>query len=433
MKIIQLLGTIEGYGITRYIIELNAALKMIGHDVEVMYFNNNLKSTNNTQNIPDLICMDYGQEMIDRLNSADVVLIHTLINKKASDKHKKNFYHLAQDLTEPITAIFCNDHNSTAGYITYVNEFTGGEDGLDFVKNIDKFITFSPLNPNFQKILKAYPELINKYVHLQHPYRFTEKTNVEFEKKYKRITYLGRFSLLKDPMLLMRHREQFIANGYQLEMRGLDRSPAVAFTPDLIYKFHEDGSRTASPFTKELILKRNINEYCKTYGEYAPDFVHHIDRELDKIYLFGRYKRDEGLEAVSYSQFGCNFNHNRNSLRLGNNIEYSVAEVIDAGTIPLLNYTTMENCRLYDENGKITDERAIDHSCGICFMKDGSNFEDALAQINKLSANKDLYNKYRHDCLEFYKRLYDPKMVATRLVRDLMSTDNSEALSEFKI
>ena len=49
MKIIQLLGTIEGYGITRYIIELNAALKMIGHDVEVMYFNNNLKSTNNTQ------------------------------------------------------------------------------------------------------------------------------------------------------------------------------------------------------------------------------------------------------------------------------------------------------------------------------------------------------------------------------------------------
>ena len=121
MKIIQLLGTIEGYGITRYIIELNAALKMIGHDVEVMYFNNNLKSTNNTQNIPDLICMDYGQEMIDRLNSSDVVLIHTLNNKKASDEHKRNFYNLAQDLTEPITAIFCNDHNSTAGYVTYVN------------------------------------------------------------------------------------------------------------------------------------------------------------------------------------------------------------------------------------------------------------------------------------------------------------------------
>jgi hypothetical protein len=66
-------------------------------------------------------------------------------------------------------------------------------------------------------------------------------------------------------------------------------------------------------------------------------------------------------------------------------------------------------------------------------MKDGSNFEDALAQLNKLSGNKDLYNKYRHNCLEFYKKLYDPKMVATRLVRDLMSTDNSEALSEFKI
>lgn len=431
MKIIQLLGTIEGYGITRYIIELNAALKMIGHDVEVMYFNNNLKSTNNTQNIPDLICMDYGQEMIDRLNSADVVLIHTLINKKASDEHKKNFYHLAQDLTEPITAIFCNDHNSTAGYVTYVNEFTGGEDGLDFVKNIDKFITFSPLNPNFQKILKAYPELIDKYVHLQHPYRFTETTNVEFEKKYKRITYLGRFSLLKDPMLLMRHREQFAENGYQLEMRGLDRSPAVAFTPGLVYEFHEDGTREPALNTVEYISIKNIERDHP--GKTANDLVHFTDRDLSKVYLFGRYKRDEGLEAVSYSQFGCNFNHNRNPLRLGNNIEYSVAEVIDAGTIPLLNYTTMENCRLYDENGKITDERAIDHSCGICFMKDGSNFDEALAQLNKLSANKELYDQYRHDCLEFYKKLYDPKMVATRLVRDLMSTDNSEALSEFKI
>ena len=66
-------------------------------------------------------------------------------------------------------------------------------------------------------------------------------------------------------------------------------------------------------------------------------------------------------------------------------------------------------------------------------MKDGSNFDEALAQINKLSANKDLYNQYRHDCLEFYKKLYDPKMIATRLVKDLTSTDNSEALSEFKI
>jgi hypothetical protein len=369
--------------------------------------------------------------MIDRLNSADVVLIHTLINKKASDEHKKNFYHLAQDLTEPITAIFCNDHNSTAGYITYVNEFTGGEDGLDFVKNIDKFITFSPLNPNFQKILKAYPELIDKYVHLQHPYRFAETANVEFEKKYKRITYLGRFSLLKDPMLLMRHREQFAANGYQLEMRGLDRSPAVAFTPGLVYEFHEDGTREPALNTIEYISIKNIERDHP--GKTANDLVHFTDRDLSKVYLFGRYKRDEGLEAVSYSQFGCNFNHNRNPLRLGNNIEYSVAEVIDAGTIPLLNYTTMENCRLYDENGKITNERAIDHSCGICFMKDGSNFDEALAQLNKLSANKDLYDQYRHDCLEFYKKLYDPKMVATRLVRDLMSTDNSEALSEFKI
>lgn len=428
MRIIQLLGSIEGYGITRYVIELNAALKMTGHDVSVIYFNNNLKAETGTQNIPDLKVMDYGQELIDILNSADIVLIHTLINKKAKDEHRANFYRLASEVTNPIKAIFCNDHNSTAGYKTFVNEFTG-EDGLDFVRNIDKFITFSPLNPNFQKILKDYPDLMGKYVHLQHPYRFTESINVDFEKKYRRVSYIGRFSMLKDPMLLMRHREQFAANNYQLEMRGLDRSPAVAFTPGLIYEFHPDGTREPAYHTVEYISPKNIEKDHP--GKTAKDLVHWNDRDLNKMYLFGRYKRDEGLEAVSYSLFGCNFNHNRVTKRLGNNIEYSVAEIIDAGTIPLLNYETMANCQLYDKNGRLLPENAIDYKCGICFKKDGSNFDEAMEQLNTLASNKELYDEYRKECLEFYKKLYDPEMVANRLIKDLTSTDNTEALSEF--
>lgn len=425
MKVIQFLGSIDGYGITRYIIELNAALKMIGHDVEVVYFNNDMKATNSIQNIPDLQCMDYGPELYAKLNASDIVLVHTLINKKASDENKSNFYKTIMDLTEPITAIFCNDHNSVAGYITYVNEQAGG---LDFVKSVDKFITFSPLNPNMQKIRKEYPEILQKYVHLQHPYRFTESINVDFEKKYRRISYIGRFSMLKDPMLLMRNREKFVANNYQLEMRGLDRSPAVAFTPGLVYEFHEDGTRTPALHTKEYISTKNIE---RDFPGQPTNLVHMTDRDITKVYLFGRYKRDEGLEAVSYSLFGCNFNHNKVPMKLGNNIEYSIAEIVDAGTIPLLNYTTMETCKLYDENGKLTGESAIDYDCGICFQKDGSNIDEAIEKLNKLASDKEAYDTYRKNCLEFYKKLYDPKTVATRLIKDLTTDDNTEALAEF--
>lgn len=426
MKFIQLLGNIEGFGVTRYIIELKAALEMTGHDVEVIYFNNNLKSTNNTQNIPDLTIMDYGQELIDKLNSVDVVLIHTLINKKAHDEHKRNFYKLASEVTKPIKAIFCNDHNSTVAYPQYVSDITGD---LEFVKNIDKFITFCPINPVFQKIYKVYPEIMSKYVQLELPYRFTNSSRVEFEKKYKRVAYIGRFSHLKDPMLLMRHREQFAENGYQLEMRGLDRSPAVAFTPGLVYEFHEDGTRTPALHTVEYISQKNIERDHP--GKTAKDLVHLTDRDINKIYLFGRYKRDEGVEAASYSMFGCNFNHNRVPLRQRNNIEYAVAEIVDAGTIPLLNHKTMSYCRLYDENGKINNESALDYACGICVKQDGSNIDEVLTKMNELASNKEAYDKYRDECLAFFKRFYDPVRIAKRLVNDLTSNDNSEALAEY--
>ena len=83
MKIIQLLGSIDGYGITRYVLELNDALKSIGHDVELVYFNSNIKGNTSTQPIPNLQCINYGQELIDKLNSCDIILINTLINRKA--------------------------------------------------------------------------------------------------------------------------------------------------------------------------------------------------------------------------------------------------------------------------------------------------------------------------------------------------------------
>ena len=46
MKIIQFLGELDEHGTGRYIIELNKALKMIGHDVEIVYFENSFDDDN---------------------------------------------------------------------------------------------------------------------------------------------------------------------------------------------------------------------------------------------------------------------------------------------------------------------------------------------------------------------------------------------------
>ena len=78
MKFIQLLGNIEGFGVTRYIIELKAALEMINHEVEVIYFNNNLKSTNNTQSIENLIFKNCFNSRSNEVNKWYILLLSSM-------------------------------------------------------------------------------------------------------------------------------------------------------------------------------------------------------------------------------------------------------------------------------------------------------------------------------------------------------------------
>lgn len=428
MKIIQLAGRIEGSGVTRYIIELNNALKLEGHDAKIIYFNNNLKSANDMQNIPDLITMSYGQELIDTINAADILFINSPISVKADQVHRDNFFKLIRETSGPIKVMFCNDHN-IMGMRSYY--------GLDFVndpeillKHIDKFVTFSPYNTIFKKIQKVYPEIVDKYVHMALPYTFSDREIVPFEDKYRRVTYLGRFAPFKDPMRLTRNRKSFVDNNYQLEMRGIARTIASACVDGFLYDIDENGTRLG-PAKGTLDLTGGKKVIEKLFPGEDPDLIHYNDRDLNKVYMFGRYEREAGMKATSYSLFGCDFYFHKDPLALGDTMEYAIAEIIDAGTIPLLDKETIDAFRVYDENGMRTKDSMANYPCGIGIAKDGSNIDDAIAQMNALAEDKEAYDKYRRDCLEFYKEFYNPRKIAKRLIADVTSNDNSAALEEF--
>ena len=432
MKIIQFLGELDEHGTGRYIIELNKALKMIGHDVEIVYFENSFDDDKLfVQKIPNVTCMKYGDELLNKLNSADMVFINIMIHVKAKEQSRKEFYDIVNRIDNPTVVAFNNEHGLPRWQV-YYNEFTGGEDKLDLLRRIDKFVTFSPYNKLFQKLKKIYPEIDKKFVHLQHPYSFSETNNfVDFDNKYRRVTYMGRFASFKDPSYILRHRSHFIDNNYQLEMRGMVRTFTMATVPGMVYVDFNAKPRVKSPFVLELLTQKNINEYYPDESKNDPDLIHLKDRDIDKIYLFGRYKREKGMEAMSHSLFGCNFIYFKNHLMFGDNVEYTVAEMIDMGTIPLLNYELMSNCRLYDKDGNVTDKIATDYPCGICFNREGENAAEAVEQMNKLANDKKAYDKYRHECLAFYKELFNPAKVASKLIKDIMNPDNSHILARF--
>lgn len=432
MKIIQFLGELDEHGVGRYIIELNKALKEVGHDVEIIYFENEFDNDKLfVQRINNVTYMKYGEELLNKLNSVDMVFINIMIHVNAPEQSRKEFYDIVNKIDKPIVVAFNNEHG-TPRWKVYYNEFTGGEDHLDLLRRIDKFVTFSPHNKLFQKLKKIYPEIDKKFVHLQHPYSFDGNNKfVDFDKKYRRVTYMGRFTMFKDPSYILRHQSHFIDNNYQLEMRGMVRTFTMATVPGMVYADFNTKPRVKSPYTFDLTTKKAIKTNYPDCFETDPDLIHANDRDISKIYLLGRYKREKGMEAMSHSLFGCNFIYFKNHLMFGDNVEYTVAEMIDMGTIPLLNYELMSNCRLYDNNGNYTDKVATDYPCGICFNRDGENISDAIKQMNDLAADKTAYDNYRKKCLEFYKELFDPVKVANKLIKDIMNPDNSHILKRF--
>ena len=120
MKIIQLLARIEGSGVTRYVIELNKGLVKAGHDVDIIYVRANEKPEMNnfTQDIPNAVYYDYTDELVDKLNSADLVIVNSIMEKRANPECHDKWMDLVINKITTRKSIVVNDHN-VLGFAAY--------------------------------------------------------------------------------------------------------------------------------------------------------------------------------------------------------------------------------------------------------------------------------------------------------------------------
>lgn len=429
MRIVQLLGRIEGSGVTRYTIELRNALIELGHTVDTYYFKNDFPVHTLMQTIDNIKEFDDPNEIIDELNSADIMLINTIISANASKEQRDTFYKLIRDVKGPVKALFCLDH-FTRGFM----KFYGKElyDDPDLVmKHIDKYVTFSPTNPVFGAIEKRYPEIRKKYVHLQLLYKYDDSKKYwkPFDKKYRRITYLGRAAQFKDPQRLVRHVDDFARYNFQAEMRGVTPTIKVSCVPDFKYEI-VDGVRVG------LSKKTYFMDTPLKVRRIFPDIddvslIHFTDRDLHKVHILGRYIREEGIDALSYSMFGCDFYYPTHKWQFGSTIEFCIAEIAESGTIPVLDYDCLDTTYLYVD-GKKTDKTLLELDAGIALKRDGSNIDEVLARMDELATDEKKYVDYLNHCCEIFKMHFEPKGIAKQLIEDLLSDDNTESLNTYK-
>ena len=414
MKIIQVLSNFSGTGQDAYLISLYHELVRQGHDVKMFYFSGKDIFSFDVSTI-NLFHKDFCQETYDEMNDADIVLINGLPHKKEDKSYRDAYLDMLQYHVTTRKVLFIHSHiYNSWSRANYTERLVT----KDFLCSIDKICSFAPESLVMKKfaITMGKDEFDKRFIHLFHPYVFNKNLWVDAKNKQKKISYLGRLVKLKDPERLIDMRNELWDNGWQVEMRGVVRSIGALAFRNLCFNFDENGKMTKEP-SDATVFMTGIKK-----AEYGLDKKDKVCTDLNstdrKIFVFGRYQLADGLKAMSMQSFGVDF-YNLKSHAYGDAVEYAIYDIVNCGTIPVLDKEMAKHVHLY-KDGKSTNRTLYSENAGIFVASDLSNVNEVVQQMNELFNDKSKYDTFRENCFNVYKELANPNWIIKRLISDIM-------------
>lgn len=416
MKIIQVISNISGTGASAYFMTLHQALKNQGHDVAIYQFSN-MDSLSFSLGELNMYHKEFVQETYDEMNAADLILVEGLPHKKESQEYKDAYCDMLQYHVKTKKALFIHSHI----YMSWAHaNYTQRIASKDFLLSMDKICGFTLDNNTLKKFASVIgkEEMEKRFVHLLLPHIFSKDLWLPVSEKTKKISYLGRLVRLKDPERLIEMRNPLWDNGWQIEMRGVVRSIGALSFKNLCFKWDEEtNTATKEPSDATCFISGKVKE---KYGLNKKDEVCNDLNTTDrKIFCFGRYKLEDGLNAMAHQAFGVDF-FNLPTHAYGDTIEYAIYDIVNCGTIPVLDEDMAKNIHLY-ENGKQIEKTLYSENAGIFVKSDLSNVNEAIKQMNYLYENPTEYDKFRENCYDVYKNFADPDWIVKNLIDDILS------------
>jgi hypothetical protein len=412
--IYQLVCRSDGSGVARYTNELHNLLlseEDIVTDVIQIDTEFDRKNKRGGTQLFKYTLMKADNDTASFLNKADLVIVNSLPDKKDPDREK--VLDFVKDSITTKKYIVINDHDSIS-----LSSFQGDILHRKYlILSFDGIVSFDErLQP-----MKAIKELIGenefskRFKKLIHPYSFGDTSNwMPASEKNNRITYLGRFSWTKDPQRLIRGQDTFFKYGFATEMVGIKRTIATACCQNFLYEFNVDefydkgvradavklgpSKKTDPEGSRHAIIKK---EQCNK--------VLTQERDPNKTYLFGSYKRELGLEIIRHSAFMADFYSLIKTPYYGNTLEYVLYEAIDYGTIPLMDFS-------YGESIFVNGKSLVELNAGIFLKRDLSNIDDVCSKMKELLSDNNLYHNYLLNIVDVAKKLTDKKTILDQLI-----------------
>lgn len=213
------------------------------------------------------------------------------------------------------------------------------------------------------------------------------------QKIYRSVKYIGRSAAWKGPYLFRDIHEKHLRNaGYISTCEGIELSiGSLQF------------------LMKELKPKRIVRDDTTILNaKEAAAMFEAGEEKLERnhnIYMFPPYNHDEAMERLSKNQFGIELLALVDSMSK-DVIEMAMLEMTSVGSVPVFRKRW---CDLFKIDGKPLSEYGSEQTGTVMLDEDAP--EEAIALMNKLSDDKELYEKYRNAAYEFYSKHFSLDVV----------------------
>lgn len=408
MKYLLILGRgIEGCGNTRNAIELENYIKEQGHEC-VSISNKDAsvgRSKAHEHNINIVSFANKFDNVLSYINNCDKIVIISVPPKKVEKQSKDNFLkaiEYAHQNGKKITYLQFDHKSHSISRNMYVES-----DYISFFNNLDLVITHSYDNDFVKKFLVKNKINVNLVARNE---KYNNFFSIDFDslkplwksfadKEHKSIRFLGRSAAWKGPYLLRElHWNHFKPADYITYIEGIEMSIGVLgslFTEIKPNKIEREDNIVL------CLNKKNMEAFNK--GEYK------FERNAP-AYILPPYLRNEGLERMSKTMFGCELILMDDYIAK-DMIENAMLEIVACGSIPIFRKHWAE---LFKINGIPLAE--YDGKEIGTILIDEDNPTDALKLMNEISCNEELYETYRNNAYNFYKSIFDNSVILKQLV-----------------
>ena len=387
--------SIEGCGVTRTGSEMWYWCKKNNIDFTIYSYDERIYNRRNAHEMDfKSFTMENIEETLNELNQYDVVMFNSYPSNKFSKESIMSFYN---DLVKKITTIkvgFMHELNKTN--IDKVPYLIGIMNEMDLIYNFGEETWFSQ---TISKVLpsKKVGERVKKFTMWFNFDQLEKYRNKPLYEKEKKLLYIGRWTTMKDPRRVLDLGPGLKEKGIVAELIGIERSIGAKFD---IFEHPNCIDRTGK---EEKYISPNA---C--------------------VPVYGTYIRNEGMETLSNSLFGCSFYRlPKEPEAYGDRMEYTMIEIIATGCIPVFDeHWAKHNFR---KNGISYYDTPFS---GIYSNKE--DLESTIDTLYAVSLDEDLQKKYFETSYQIVKEEFDANIVLPEMFSYMLSVgkDNNKFKSD---